>query len=180
MVHGQRDGRAHRVRRPVQARRGVPPGVAGAEAAVRSRSVSGRRVLSPQPIARTCRPGGGRVRQRFADGPSDHRNASGRRLGVHPHQRHLDHGKRIIELFNQPQHHPIPVEVQVALLWVVQNGYMDEVAVDRIKDYQARLTEYLTSSKADLLASIAKEKALSDALTTALKAAADQFKQMWT
>jgi len=57
---------------------------------------------------------------------------------------------------------------------------MDEVAVDRIKDYQARLTEYLTSSKADLLASIAKEKALSDALTTALKAAADQFKQMWT
>ena len=52
--------------------------------------------------------------------------------------------------------------------------------MDRIKDYQARLTEYLTSSKVDLLASIAKEKALSDTLTTALKAAADQFKQMWT
>src|SRR5436853_10482 len=95
-------------------------------------------------------------------------------------QAKIDRGKRIIELFNQPQHHPIPVEVQVALLWVVQNGYMDEVAVDRIKDYQARLTEYLTSSKADLLASIAKEKALSDALRRARSAAADQFKQMWT
>src|SRR2546422_5550442 len=95
-------------------------------------------------------------------------------------QAQIDRGKRIIELFNQPQHHPIPVEVQMALLWVVQNGYMDEVAVDRIKDYQARLTEYLTSSKADLLGKIAKEKALSEALTVELKAAVDQFKQIWT
>src|SRR6266850_1545454 len=83
-------------------------------------------------------------------------------------QAKIDRGKRILELFNQPQHDPIPVEVQVAELWVVQNGYLDAVAVDRIKDYQAALTEYLTSSKPDLLASIAKEKALSDALTTAL------------
>src|SRR5438309_5912603 len=95
-------------------------------------------------------------------------------------QAKIDRGKRIIELFNQPQYSPIPVDVQVALLWIVQNAYTDGITLDRLKDYQARLTEYLTSSKADLLASIAKEKALSDALTTALKAAADQFNQMWT
>src|SRR5213076_556458 len=59
-------------------------------------------------------------------------------------QAKIDRGKRIIELFNQPQHSPIPVEVQVALLWAVQNGYTDAIAVDRLKDYQARLTEYLT------------------------------------
>jgi F-type H+-transporting ATPase subunit alpha len=94
-------------------------------------------------------------------------------------QSKIDRGKRIIELFNQPQHNPIPVEVQVALLWIVQNGYVDAVPVDRIKDYQGRVTEYLTTSKADLLARIAKEKALSDPLTTELKAAADQFKQIW-
>ena len=52
--------------------------------------------------------------------------------------------------------------------------------MDRLKDYQARLTEYLTTSKADLLGKIAKEKALSEALTAELKAAADQFKQIWT
>src|SRR3989441_2003483 len=89
-------------------------------------------------------------------------------------------GKRIIELFNQPQHSPIPVEVQVALLWIVQNAYTDGIALDRLKDYQARLTEYLTTSKAALLEKIAKEKALSEALTAELKAAADQFKQIWT
>src|SRR6266436_5159058 len=94
-------------------------------------------------------------------------------------QAKIDRGKRIIELFNQPQHDPIPVTVQVVLLWVVQNGYLDEIPVDRIKDYQATLTEYLTSSKVDLLAKIGHEKALSDALAAELKAAADQFKQIW-
>src|SRR6266446_1212141 len=95
-------------------------------------------------------------------------------------QAKIDRGKRIIELFNQPQHSPIPVEVQVALLWIVQNAYTDGIALDRLKDYQARLTEYLTTSKAALLEKIAKEKALSEALTAELKAAADQFKQIWT
>src|SRR5207248_1130331 len=40
-------------------------------------------------------------------------------------QAKIDRGKRIIELFNQPQYSPIPVDVQVALLWVVQSGHMD-------------------------------------------------------
>src|SRR6184192_3548587 len=94
-------------------------------------------------------------------------------------QAKIDRGKRIIELFNQSQHSPIPVEVQVALLWVVQNGYTDGIALDRLKDYQARLTEYLTTSKAELLGKIAKEKALSDALTAELKAAVTEFKQTY-
>ncbi len=94
-------------------------------------------------------------------------------------QAKIDRGKRIIELFNQPQHNPIPVEVQVALLWVVQNGYVDAVPVERIKEFQAKLTEYLTSSKPALLATIAAEKALSDALTAELKSAAEQFGQLW-
>ena len=95
-------------------------------------------------------------------------------------QAKIDRGKRIIELFNQPQHQPIPVEIQVALLWTVQNGYVDKIPVERIKDYQARLTEHLTTSKPDLLAKIATQKALNDALTAELKATADKFAQSWT
>src|SRR5213083_2689157 len=94
-------------------------------------------------------------------------------------QAKIDRGKRIIELFNQPQHDPIPVAVQVALLWVVQNGYLDNIPVDRIKEFQAQWTDFLTSSKADLLAKIGREKALSDPLSAELRAAADQFKQIW-
>ena len=94
-------------------------------------------------------------------------------------QAQIDRGKRIMEVFKQPQYNPIPVEVQVAVIWAVQNGYMDNVPVDRVKEYQASLTEFLTTRKAELLQKIAQEKALSAALTADLKAAADQFKETW-
>jgi F-type H+/Na+-transporting ATPase subunit alpha len=92
-------------------------------------------------------------------------------------QAQIERGKRIVEVFKQPQYNPVPVEVQVAVLWTVQNGLMDDVPVDSIKDFQAKLTDFLTSRKAALLARIAKEKALSDALTADLKAAVTEFKQ---
>jgi len=95
-------------------------------------------------------------------------------------QAKIDRGKRIIELFNQPQYNPVPVELQVAVLWAVQNGCLDDVPVERVKDFQARFTEYLTTSKSDLLAKIAAEKTLSDALVAELDASAQQFKQSWT
>jgi F-type H+-transporting ATPase subunit alpha len=94
-------------------------------------------------------------------------------------QAQIDRGKRITELFKQPQYNPIPVEIQTAVIWVVQNGYVDDVSVDRIKDFQAQLTEVLTTRKTELLRKIAYEKTLNEALTAELRAAADQFKQTW-
>src|SRR6201996_1369730 len=43
-------------------------------------------------------------------------------------QAQIDRGKRIVELFKQPQYSPIPVEMQAATLWTVQNGFFDDVA----------------------------------------------------
>jgi F-type H+-transporting ATPase subunit alpha len=94
-------------------------------------------------------------------------------------QAQIDRGKRIVEVFKQPQYSPIPFEVQVAVLWSVQNGYVDDVPVERTKEYQASLTEFLTLRKSELLQKIAREKTLSDALTNELKTAADEFKQTW-
>jgi F-type H+-transporting ATPase subunit alpha len=94
-------------------------------------------------------------------------------------QAQIDRGKRIMEIFKQPQYSPVPIEVQVAVIGAVQAGYMDDVSVDRVKDFQVRLTEFLTTRKAELLQKIAREKTLSEALTAELKAAADQFKQTW-
>jgi F-type H+-transporting ATPase subunit alpha len=94
-------------------------------------------------------------------------------------QAKIERGKRIIELFNQPQYQPVPVEIQVAILWAVQNGVLDDVPVARVKEFQAGLTEFLTTSKGELLAKIRRERALTDPLTAELKAAADQFKQTW-
>src|SRR5215469_14162278 len=94
-------------------------------------------------------------------------------------QSKIDGGKRIIEIFKQPQYSPIPVEGQVAVLWVVQNGYVNDVPVARIKEFQAKLTEFLTTRKIELLRKIANEKALSKDLVAEVKTAADEFKQVW-
>src|SRR5438270_6012875 len=77
-------------------------------------------------------------------------------------QAQIERGKRIIEVFKQPQYNPMLVEVQVAILWTVQNGLMDDIAVDKIKDFQNKLMDFLTSRKSELMGRIAKEKALSD------------------
>jgi F-type H+-transporting ATPase subunit alpha len=94
-------------------------------------------------------------------------------------QAQIDRGKRIIEIFKQPQYSPIPVETQVAVIWAVQNGCVDDVPVDRIKEFQTKLTEFMSTRKNELLRKIAQEKAMSAPLTAELKAAADQFKETW-
>ncbi len=88
----------------------------------------------------------------------------------------LDRGKRIVELFKQIQYQPQPVEVQVAVLWAAQNNFFDDVPVEKVKDFQAKLTDFLATRKTDLLAKIRNEKAISDALAAELKAAVTEFK----
>jgi F-type H+/Na+-transporting ATPase subunit alpha len=94
-------------------------------------------------------------------------------------QAQLGRGRRIVEVFKQQQYSPIPIEVQVAVLWTVQNNFMDDVPVDKIKDFQARLTDFLDTRKADLLAKIRGEKTVSDATASGLKTALTEFKQTY-
>ena len=94
-------------------------------------------------------------------------------------QAQIDRGKRIMEVFKQQQYDPIPIEVQVAVLYAVQNGYVDQVPVERVKEFQNRLTEFLTTRKTDLLGRVAKEKLLNDSLKSDLKSATDEFDQVW-
>jgi F-type H+-transporting ATPase subunit alpha len=88
----------------------------------------------------------------------------------------LERGKRIVELFKQVQYNPSPLEVQIVVLWAAQNNFMDDVPVEKIKDFQAKLADFFATRKADLLAKVRNEKAISDALAAELKAAVTEFK----
>jgi len=91
----------------------------------------------------------------------------------------LERGKRIVELFKQNQYNPIPVEVQSAVLWSMQNNFLDDVPVEKVKDFQNKLTDFLSTRKSALLDKIRTEKAISDALAGELKAALGEFKQSY-
>src|SRR3989441_1530003 len=77
-------------------------------------------------------------------------------------QAKIERGKRIVEVFKQPQYDPSAVEAQAAVLWTAQKGHFDDVAVEKLKGCQNMLIEYLTTRKSDLMRKVAKEKALSD------------------
>src|ERR1700722_14042144 len=94
-------------------------------------------------------------------------------------QAQIDRGKRIMEVFKQSQYRPIPVETQVAVIWSVQNGYLDDVPVERVKEFQNKWVEFVTTRKTELLKKIAREKAINDELKAELKAAAGEFQQTW-
>jgi F-type H+/Na+-transporting ATPase subunit alpha len=87
----------------------------------------------------------------------------------------LDRGARIVEVFKQTQYQPLLVEVQVAILWTIQNGYFDSVPVDKVKAFQNRLTEYLTTRKDNILSAIRQKKAVDDAIAADLKSALSDF-----
>ena len=74
---------------------------------------------------------------------------------------------------------PIPVEVQIGLIWAVQNGFVADVPIERVKRFQAGWTDFLVTRKPDLLAWIVREKALGPELIGALEAAANQFTETW-
>lgn len=90
-------------------------------------------------------------------------------------QAQLERGKRIVEVFKQPQYNPLSVELQVAVLWAVQNGHFDKVEVEKVKDFQDKLTDYLSTRKEDLLAKIRTEKKVSDEIAADLKSAIEEF-----
>ena len=91
----------------------------------------------------------------------------------------IERGQRIVELFKQNQYSPISMQVEVATLWSMQNGYFDDVEVDRIKECQQALEEFLTTRKTDLLQKIADDKALTDEIVEGLKTALEDFKGTW-
>src|SRR4051794_19637988 len=88
----------------------------------------------------------------------------------------LDRGSRIVELFKQTQYNPIPVEEQAAILWAMQNGYLDSVPVDKVKQFQVKLQEYLRTRKESILNTILTKGAFDKDLEKELAAAIDEFK----
>ncbi len=88
----------------------------------------------------------------------------------------IETGQRMTELLKQGQYQPMPVEEQVADLWMAGAGYLADVPVDKVREFEKQYLDYLRTAEPGLLKAIADRKALDDELTAALKGATDAFK----
>ena len=90
-------------------------------------------------------------------------------------QRQLSRGKRLTEILKQPQYRPLSVQKQVAIIYAATNGYLDDVAVEKLRQYEEELYRFLESRKASLMAAIDEKKVLDDDIKTQLNAALTEF-----
>ncbi|MBA2459845.1 MAG: F0F1 ATP synthase subunit alpha [Gemmatimonadales bacterium] len=94
-------------------------------------------------------------------------------------QRQLARGARLVEVLKQPQYQPVPVEKQVAIIFAVTNGHLDDVQVPHIRQWEREFIDYLEASHPAVLNDIRTKKALDDDLTNRLKAAITAFKSLF-
>ncbi len=90
-------------------------------------------------------------------------------------QRLLNRGARLTELLKQPQFSPLKMEEQVVVIYAGVNGYLDPLAVNRVKAFEEGLLTHVRSQNADILEDVRKTGDLSDATAAKLKSAVDSF-----
>jgi F-type H+-transporting ATPase subunit alpha len=89
----------------------------------------------------------------------------------------LERGKRMEEILKQDQFQPMPVEQQVIALFAGGNGYVDDVPVEKVRQFEKELLRFLNSEHPQILQTIAREKALSPETEKALRSAIDDFRK---
>ena len=94
-------------------------------------------------------------------------------------QRQLARGQRSVEVLKQPQYAPVPVEHQVAIIYALTNGYLDDVAVDQIRVWERDFHSYLRAQRPQILQSIRTEKSLTKENEQELVAAIKQYKELF-
>ncbi len=90
-------------------------------------------------------------------------------------QRQLARGERTVEVLKQPQYRPMPVEQQVAVIYAVTNGLIDQVPVNRVRQWEEGFLDFLDAQRKEVLDGIREQKALSEALEGQLRQAIADF-----
>jgi F-type H+-transporting ATPase subunit alpha len=91
-------------------------------------------------------------------------------------QSQLDRGARLVELLKQPQYKPMPIEQQVMVIYAATKGYIDDVPVNRVQEFQNAFLAYVDASAADLRKDLAEKRELTEDIENRLKAALSDFK----
>jgi F-type H+-transporting ATPase subunit alpha len=90
-------------------------------------------------------------------------------------QAQLDRGVRLTEILKQSPSAPLPVEKQILIIYAGNRGYLDEVPVARIRDYERRLFEFLDRERKGILSKTAERKAIDGGLDAEIAEALGEF-----
>jgi F-type H+-transporting ATPase subunit alpha len=92
----------------------------------------------------------------------------------------LEHGQRVTELMKQKQYSPLSVAEMGVVVYAANNGYLKDIALNKVLDFEASLLSYMNSEEAALMASINETGDWNDDFESKFKAALDKFKSTQT
>jgi F-type H+-transporting ATPase subunit alpha len=91
-------------------------------------------------------------------------------------QSQLDRGARLVELLKQTQYKPMPIEQEVIAIYAGTKGYLDDVPVNRVLDFQDQLLAYIDANAAPMKSALAEKKDLTDEIEAQIKQVLADFK----
>jgi len=95
-------------------------------------------------------------------------------------QAQLERGKRLQEILKQSQYAPMSLSDQVILIYAGVNGYADEVALERMQDWESALLRAMSASHPHLANEIVESSSITDDIEAELKSALDTFNTAWS
>ncbi|MFQ5822710.1 MAG: F0F1 ATP synthase subunit alpha [bacterium] len=91
----------------------------------------------------------------------------------------ITRGQRMVEVLKQKQYMPLPVEKQIAIIFLGVNGYLDSVPIEQIDRLEKEFFQFLESNYLDVLKSIAEKKEIDDELHNKLASVCEEFMKIF-
>ncbi len=88
----------------------------------------------------------------------------------------IERGRRLTEILKQEQYTPLPMEHQVVSIFAAVNGFLDDIEVEKVRNFEKELLEYIEDKHKDILERIAREKDISEETNEKLKKVITEFK----
>jgi F-type H+-transporting ATPase subunit alpha len=89
----------------------------------------------------------------------------------------LERGQRMTEILKQPQYEPVPVGKQIIQIFAGARGFLDDIAIDRVADFERSLVRFMDQNHADIEKDIVDQGKISEETESALRAAIEDFKK---
>ncbi|MCD6320015.1 MAG: F0F1 ATP synthase subunit alpha [Candidatus Desulfofervidaceae bacterium] len=90
-------------------------------------------------------------------------------------QQQLERGARLVEILKQPQYQPLPVEKQVTIIFAGVNGFLDELPVEVLKEYEPELYQFVEAKYPQIYQSIKEKQEIDKETEELLKKAITEF-----
>ena len=92
-------------------------------------------------------------------------------------RRQLERGQRITEILKQAQYVPVSLEQQVSIIYAAINGFMDEVPVTSVAEFETGFHKFMQTNHPEVVEKISETKDLGDEVVEGLRKAIDEYKQ---